>query len=565
MIKWKGVIITISLFILLIYPENISTKPSAQNQPSISKVIKKARLDFSIGLEITNDSDFEVYYFEGNGSENNPYIIKDYIFDYNFYTGIAISNTRKFFEITNCSFLYNEVAIDIWNASYFVVTNNSINYCSLGIALNNVSNVDISLNVLQNIGERAIIIFNSPGTFVEHNIIDYSYFMGIELRNSSFSIINNNSLFHANEGIALFDSEGANVINNIFTKGGITLHSTNHKLEHYLSYNLENNTLNSRKIGFFKNERERVFSEDSYSQLILVNCSEIEISDLNFTNCITGLIAYYGEDIEVHNNVFTKNFEGSIIMFFVEGSQIYSNHLYDNTLYPGGILLYGCLECGVSNNIIDDSERGIMFKHTDKCVASDNECTRDYEAGILLDNANQSLIQNNICKETRRLDSSGIKVTDSYNCDFISNTISQNQAYGIGLYSSEFIQIRENSITENKKYGIFLDEYSSNNIIYWNEAINNALEDTEAESQAADNGKNNTWYSVEYTEGNYWNEHKSKKPYNIDGEAKTKDLYPLRKSPLETEFSLSSLMILIVYAIITILGRKRKQRKEANS
>jgi len=559
MILSKRTVLTIVTVLILLHPLISITKPSTLARYENFEEITQPKSEYYDTLTILNDTDFETLNFEGNGSEASPYLIKDYVFYPDFYIGIYIANTTKYCVITNCTIPMGWYGIFLWNASNIRVSNNIVNYCSIGIVASDCSDVEVVKNTLTYSSQKAVYIVDTPNTLVEDNFIQLTTYMGIELLNSPNSFVNNNSLIHCDEGIALFDSQGTAVINNQFYLGGITLHSSSYKLEDYLSYTLENNTLNSRNIGFFKNLKANTFSDDIYSQLILVNCTDIAIFKLNFTDCVTGVVVYYGKNIEVSECSFTQNFEGSILMFFVEHARVHSSSFSENTRYPGGVALIQCIDGGVVSNIFEDCERGIMFIDTDICTASDNYCKGNYESGIYLSNVTRSFIYNNVIEETKRLDSSGIVIINSNQCTILENTITENLNYGIGLYNSNSCTIKQNAIISNAKYGVYLDYKTSNNVIYWNEFIDNYPVGVLAfiVTQASDSGTKNTWYSVALKEGNYWNEHRSKEPYDIDGEAESQDLYPLRKSPLKTGFIIPFLTISLALIIISRIRKKR--------
>ena len=421
--------------------------------------------------------------------------------------------------------------------------------CTIEVYVNNCSDVEIEENTFTGSTSTALTIWDSPNTLIENNIIEYSINMGVEISNSQDCIINNNTLLHCEGGIAVRDSLGTIITNNIFILGGITLHSALQKLEDYLTYTLENNTLNSKMIGFFKNKDDLTLTDDLFSQIILI------------TNCVTGVIVYFGLGISVFDCTFSDNFAGSIVMFFVDNVYIDSNHILDSNFFPGGILLYESTNCEVIDNTIFECQLGIIFVKIKSGKIFNNEILRCFEASICFYETISCIIQNNNCNKTLQSDSAGIIVEKSFNCSIKYNYIKENNGYGIYLQETEYTSIYSNGIADNSLYGVYVDHLSTNNVIYHNEFMDNYAEgDTsEVNSQAWDSGNYNTWYSIELEEGNFWNEHKGNKPYSIDGISGSKDLYPLGRSPFKTNYGISFIIAISVIVLVT-----KKQRRKSS-
>ncbi len=107
----------------------------------------------------------------------------------------------------------------------------------------------------------------------------------------------------------------------------------------------------------------------------------------------------------------------------------------------------------------------------------------------------------------------------------INNTCNNNEN-GINLHSSDCV-VTYNLVQKNIDYGICLSSSADNNIIHHNIFVDNNLGSS---SQAIDNGKKNKWYDTETKEGNYWSDLGDECTYKIDGDAHSKDLYPLNRA-----------------------------------
>ena len=545
----------------LVIPLNMFTTPAVSTAFIQAEQSLLPDYDSPAYLEILNDTAFETLNFDGDGSEAFPYLIKDYeIAEHSYTTGIKIYNTTKFCVITNCTIGLFNFGISLWDASNVTVTNNIVNYCPTGIVVNNCSDVEVVKNILSTCLGRAIYIYGSPSLIISDNTIVFSQFTGIGVFYSSECLINNNTLEYCSEGMVIYDCPGTIITNNNFTLGGIVLNSDDHQLEDYLSYIVENNTLNSEQIGFFKSVTRLDIDEDIYSQLILVNCTSFFVMKISFSDCITGLIAYFGRSLIVIDCTFTNNLEGSIVMFCVDSAVIDSAIISQSSIYPGGILLYECTSCIVRYSTITNCHIGIALRLSDNCGILENNIERSYYAGISIDESPDSLLDDNIINNTLNPDYGGILATNSYECHIQSNLIENNQGQGVLFVNTSDSFIHANLIRNNRLYGVYLDQDSSDTLIYKNEFTDNYLEGVppEVNSQAWDSNGQNKWYSGSYKEGNYWNEHKQSTPYNIDGNAGVQDIYPLRKSPFKTNFLIPFLSLTIM---LLVVSRIRKQRK----
>ncbi|OLS28679.1 MAG: hypothetical protein HeimAB125_23520 [Candidatus Heimdallarchaeota archaeon AB_125] len=554
----KKALFPVFLVILLLPMFIHSSSSPVQTLVDNSEQSSFSAFNYTSGLEILNDTAFELLNFEGNGTEAFPFLITDYnLVEDNHAPGIKIIDTTKFCVIANCTISLYLIGISLLNATNVVVSNNIIDYSSGSIDVNNCSNIEIVENTISN-SYGAIDIDQSPGSIIEENTIT-SQFTGIRLFNSPNCLINDNIINLSSEGLGIYDSPGAIITNNDFTHGGIQFRSDDHQLEDYLSYTVENNTLNSEEIGFFKNIYNIDIDENIYGQLILINCSSIFVIDLEFSDCITGLSAYYGDSIIVVGCTFTNNLEGSIVMYFVDDPWIHSVSISESSSYPGGILLYGCSSGDVQENTFTNCNSGIQVSYSKSLFIENNIMEGCYSSGISIHSSNNIIIENNKCTNGSNIESGRIFVSDSYDCNIENNVIEDNKGYGILFYNASYCLIAANIIRNNHHYGVFLNQYTSNNIIYRNEFVDNCLGDyiPNINSQAKDSGSGNKWFSDFYNEGNYWNEHISNAPYDIDGEAEAQDPYPLKKSPFETNMMVPFFLISVILLLTTQNKRKK--------
>ena len=162
----------------------------------------------------------------GNGSNSNPFIIRNYYFSNLSTILINIVNVDLYFRIENCLFKEGDI----------------------GIYLTNVINADISKNILINNSFYGIRIASSSNINIIKNTVynpikDYSDGIVLEKGSTSNNIINN-TIFNCAYGIVLKESANSNVYdNNIFRNihSGILVQTTENSI--ISNNNIHNNTL----------------------------------------------------------------------------------------------------------------------------------------------------------------------------------------------------------------------------------------------------------------------------------------------------------------------------------
>ena len=189
---------------------------------------------------------------------------------------------------------------------------------------------------------------------------------------------------------------------------------------------------------------------------------------------------------------------GIRILDTAEGTATISNNIIIGT--DDAIYISDSPSCNISNNFCEDNNQALMLKHSPNSIIFNNTIVNNYE-GIEIDRSKNVIIANNTCSKNTI---NGIETyMETEGCLFFGNILQANERYGIDIHS-----------------------YSSKNTIYGNTFINNNID---GGSQASDRGKRNKWYNSKTMEGNFWSNLGDSCNYKIDGDARTKDLYPLNR------------------------------------
>ncbi|MHA2139735.1 MAG: right-handed parallel beta-helix repeat-containing protein [Candidatus Hodarchaeales archaeon] len=203
----------------------------------------------------------------------------------------------------------------------------------------------------------------------------------------------------------------------------------------------------------------------------------------------------------------------------------------------------------ISNCIINGGSEGIHVRNVSNGYISGNTITNATQSGIWALNSRDCTVSNNSITDC----GDGISIDNSSNLTLEDNLVTSNIADGINLHFSHYSVVIDNSITNNSHTGLNVDE-SENNILYGNIVMNNSYYGITLEHgtrnntisnhyfggnnggncQATDNGISNI---IEYNYWDDWLRPDSDKdgivdsPYEIDGTANNRDLYPITLSP----------------------------------
>ena len=328
---------------------------------------------------------------------NLYFILKNSTF-YNTYNTISLSNvanglienntlmSRNYipFETTanQAIFSFYSTGITLENCSSIIITNNTILKSNKGIEIFESHNNNIINNFIDNfIGQEKFIrdsldiyssgieIFESyvnvglevtasSNIFLFHNKIgnystgitfdEYNYFHDLSVYSNS--TVENNIISNPNElfiGIYL-NSKSTTVRNNILTNGGIYFPDANIASYPEPSF-FENNSINGQSFFYSINSSNLSVPNDS-AQVTLINCTNVEIAGVSFSNLKTFINIRYGSDINIHTNTFTNSISNSTFT----GIRLYYSHYntisYNNLQTTYGIELYASGDNVITNN-----------------------------------------------------------------------------------------------------------------------------------------------------------------------------------------------------------------------
>ncbi|MBY9000266.1 MAG: right-handed parallel beta-helix repeat-containing protein, partial [Candidatus Heimdallarchaeota archaeon] len=287
---------------------------------------------------IDHDDDFISLGFTGNGTENNPYLIENLSLTDFTKPGMEIMFTTKFFEIRNCYINTPHYGIKLSSIANGTakILNNVIDYSFAGIDVESTHN---------------ITLFNNS---ISEN------FYGIDISNSFNCNLSHNKFFESRRyGIRADNAKSILITHNYFYNSGVEIR--NLSLPEYLECLIVDNFVEDKPLAFITNTVDAVISTPDYGQIILVNCTNLNISNQILNNGGIGFHLIYCEQIVLYNNLIYENYRGILIeesnKIRVENNIIESNALF-------GIEFFQSDYCHFANNIFYDQTTCIRLRES---------------------------------------------------------------------------------------------------------------------------------------------------------------------------------------------------------
>ena len=369
----------------------------------------------------------------GNGTYSNPYIIEDLEIDgEGSGSCIVIRNSEVYFRIENCTLF-----------------NSGEGYSEAGIKLDNVNNGQILNNNCSNNNNKGIRLWNCNNSIISGNTVNKNVFYGIALYGSHNNTISGNTISNTLIGIILEGQLGGsnNVVSgNLMNECGLKIHGN---LETLLSHEIDTtNLLNGKPLYYYTNE-VNLRSNDfpNAGQLILINCSDSLISNLNVSYTTIAISLHYCNNIIISGNTLNNNTYYGIKLASSDSNYISGNTANTNNM--AGIFLVDSNNNDVSGNTVNNNY---------------------YFGGIYLINCNNNTVSENTANNSKRFH--GMCIENSNNNIISGNIVNNNNWSGILLYISNYNIISGNTANYNKECGVVLYT-SSYNTISGNSLIGN--------------------------------------------------------------------------------------------
>ena len=420
----------------------------------------------------TNDGIF-LYYSNSNNIVNNTCI-------YNGADGIILfGSDSSIVENNSCR---ANVYYGIWieRSDLNKIRNNTcVASAQFGIYLIYSDQNTIAQNICNYNGYFGIYAALSYANHIENNECSYNNYSvsalncgGIRCEFSNSNLIANNSCVNPNgEGISLGACESSIILNNSLVL--CSLYVFGFELKYWNTHTIDIfNTVNGDPVRYYKDLTTNQNVPTTSGQVILANCSNFIIEDLNIDGGAVALELGYSN------------------------SNLIANNTLSNARF--GIYLFSSMDNTLENNICNSNLfYGTWLSSSEENVIKQNICNSNGIHGLgLYSSNNNTFLKNNYSAN----DMNGVYLSNSIGNEFANNSFSSNDIYGIFLNSSNSNTFINNKISENNDYGMNILD-ASNNIFYYNNFILNT-------NQIKSGGiSTNNQFDNGHYEGNYWSDY----------------------------------------------------------
>ena len=427
---------------------------------------------------------------------------------------------------TNNSMIRTNNITECFNGIEIVKSNHSNVYSNLirgdsryqsGIALSGGSGCNIYSNEISDVG-YGIIPQGISGFNISYNTVTNSrYGMVFGWFGATYPFEVPNGPF-----------SDCDIIGNIFDGGGLFPTIESYEDWDFDTIQFEDNTVNGRLIGLFANLYDSSINGDDYGQLHLVNCDLSTIYGGDFYGICSDVYGPYSDpgqasaitlvncsriqllDVEFHNNTIGVNFQFSRDCILWRGSGYYNSWT--------AVILWHSEEINIVDIEIRDNLKGVGAAWSFDCEVYNSLIWRNDEAVNLVNCMNFTLLNNHIFQND-----DGVFLGDSDGCDIRGNSIHHNSR-GILFNSSSDCVVHLNEIYNNTGVGIVLDRTSNRNEIFHNAIAYNS-------PNAICEGSSNSWDDG-IDMGNWWSDFIGDGPYIID--ENDQDNFPIDNRTIPT-------------------------------
>jgi parallel beta-helix repeat protein len=355
-------------------------------------------------------------------------------------------------QINNCNIINVSRGISIYHSLSTTVNNTVVRGCSDGVVCYYSHNTTIENNIIEqntnglyfagdyyNVAknntvkeseECAISAFNITSSVFTNNSLNHNAY-GIYLEESSANLLYNNSAEGNGYAIYLEESSGNNLTQNRLYNNGIGLSGFFSELINNIT---TDNTINGLPIYYFT-DQAGISIPSNASQVILVNCTGINITNFTLHNVSEPIALYHCNRIIVSNNDLQGNANGITLS------------------YSGN--------CTIAHNTLNNNDYGLYAQYSDDNVLHNLTAHHNAEIGIYLWRCDNITLYNS----SANFNTHGMELSESDDGDYYDLHTWNNTDHG--LY---FDRARRSNITYctsfyNGKHGIYLDRGSNGNRI----------------------------------------------------------------------------------------------------
>jgi len=304
-------------------------------------------------------------------------------------TGLRIAGDS--YEAHNNTFENCDIGIEVENAQQALLHNNTMIECGYGIYSINCTSGELNTNIITGSIDAGIYDRVSD-SFTLNNNYFYDNYQSIVVNRSTNAYVVSNHVFNSiNDGITLYETEGYGVWSNTLFGCGFNIYDRNMTRAATLVFHNTNNYVNGRLVHFYHSIELDSITED-LGQIIMYNCSYIDLGKLNCSDSAYGISLFSCKDFYIYDCEF-YNIKNGFVFYDVDNIEI------DNCTVEGGftgLSAFSSINLYIYNcNISENSNVGIFLHDVVTAELRINEFINNTNYGIALDTCSDVIVYHN--------------------------------------------------------------------------------------------------------------------------------------------------------------------------
>ncbi len=359
--------------------------------------------------------------------------------------GVLISSSSHCLVRTNNVTGSTQSNIELFGSHNNTIANNTITSGSSDgvLVTQNSSNNTIANNTIRMNTRNGVLVREDSGTTtISNNLIIENGDSGISFDSSHDDIaICNTIVVNGEHGITIYLSLNISVLANEFLGDGLAILAASSEQCHHTIPTT--NTVNGRPLGYFWNLTSGTIDGSQYGEVILANCTNVELRNGVFLNTSAGIELVFSSFCTVNNNTARDS--------FIAAGTVYSwnNTLSNNTLVSNMIGFYSIVSWNntIADNNLSANVRGAHVEQSQDTILTGNTVSSNEDYGVLILSCTAVRLLNNTLTSYTGL---GVWIQASENCTLSNNTFVN---YGLAIEGTVVTQFRHFITTDNTVNG----------------------------------------------------------------------------------------------------------------
>jgi parallel beta-helix repeat protein len=338
----------------------------------------------------------------GLGTPSDPFVIAEWEINASTGDGIFVINTDAFFVIRNVfvhsgGSLYDGIVLS--NVSHgrvedtiveegangvrveasadVAVVGSLLSRNGRGISSSSSTTVRIDGNTITG-GSVGISLDATTDSEITGNVVSNST-VGIGLASSNRILVADNSLSDNEDGLSLTRSNFVTVAGNVFVSSGLSVFGNT--LANYNSHTiLEDNRVNGRPLYYIKDCDGVNVVGIPVGQVIVANCTDVRIADLDIASTTTGILLALVDDAVVEDNALSRTRYG-ISVEYATNASIVGNDVSSNGF---GIRVWSSTDVIITENDVEGNGRGVHVVVSHRVVVYHNNFIDNWEQAAVV-------------------------------------------------------------------------------------------------------------------------------------------------------------------------------------